>query len=308
MRQATHAETIEARSRWRTTWAPRLSLPDLLAEEAALDAHPFGATFRTMYVQEDGSDTSFTASCEVLSLPAAGGRTVWLLVCLFVPPSLRGAGAASRLVSSVVQKAKEAVPSVSAVVLFSDISPTASHKLGFVVVGGGTSADTVLPPVSGAPPPALRPVPNAASVEEVDGLLQSYCSPPSPHHLGPLINGARLDWHEEVARFRSTAGLQPALSCRGMVGPHGFVLWRVDDDELVVLVLRGEVDTTAQLLAAAQHEAAAAGLQGVRVWDDDAVWVRIPGATSAPRKGKTPMVAWVDSGLEWGGVERAAYY
>jgi 8-oxo-dGTP pyrophosphatase MutT (NUDIX family) len=305
LRAATRAELPLVRARWHALWGEGQSLPQLLAEEAALDAHPY-APRRAHLVMDCGGGgapdgAAFSASCEVHRVPVAfrgGGAPppadAWLLACVFVPEALRGRGAGCALVRAVASAA--AAAGAPALWLFSDIGAPFYEALGFRVAGGGAAFDVVLPPA-----PRRE---GGARVEDValGAPLPAppLAAPPAAGGCALRLERARAEWLLHAQALRAAAGaLPPPPPCAGARCGRAQALWRVarapdasGEAELVVLHVSGSGEEAAAVLRRAQAAAAEGGLARVRIWDaaGEGLEALVEGGERVPRVGRLPMV------------------
>ncbi len=309
LRASAAAELPLVRARWAVQWGEGLAVPTLLAEEDALDAHPYAAAGgRAHLVLEcpalgaapDGAP--FCGACEVHRLPCVLGGApagdAWLLACVFVPPPLRGRGVARALVRAVAAAA--AAAGAPALWLFSDIGAPFYEALGFSVAGGGGAYDVLLPPAAGG---------EDASVEDFSadalpvGLPAAAAGGGGGSGSALLLERARVEWLLHQERLRAGAGglRRGAAPCAGARRGRATALWRAarapdggaeDEEELLLLHFSGEGDDAAAVLRRAQAVAAGAGLARVRLWDARGAGLEtlVEGAARVPREGKLPMV------------------
>lgn len=312
---------------WAPLWGRGLLLPDLIAVEASLRAAPWAQRRQEDFVLvAAGDDKAVLASCEIYEIPAEFDGTavcVVLVASLFVEPALRRHGYARELLEGVAAAA-ERRPGCVAVLLFSDIGTGYYERLGFRALCGAAPADIVLPSLASA-------VPGVELVSAFGGLDERALNAAMPAAAPDLLalpvelERAELVTIAEASEAARRGRSPPAhRGARGEEG--GEIAWLADyeEGELVVLVLSARSPhEAAALLAAAQGEAAAAGLtKGVRLWDmpqplagGDATAVatgggaaaataaaatvygaEVDGAVRVPRTGKIPMVRALGGG------------
>jgi GNAT superfamily N-acetyltransferase len=336
VRSATVAEEDARSSLWRHLWGKHLSPAELCAREASLRESAWSASAERrvllLLLPRDGSPPAVLSSCEVYVVPALLGgtpSTVLLVATLFTEPEMRGRGFAAALLEAVAAEAA-ARPRCAGVLLFSDIGTAYYENLGFRRLGGAT--DIVLPAdaagaEAGMDAGAGEGARIAAPVVVVDpaadlGDLDEGCfnaeGETLPCDLPPrlLVLPVELQRAGFIVAFESFEAVHrglPPLARRGAsAGADGCCVWAADyeDSELLVLALRASTPAVAAaLLAAAQREAAAAGLAVVRLWAPDAAVspttaaavasavATMPGASRAERTKQLPMLrAAVDAG------------
>jgi serine/threonine protein kinase/GNAT superfamily N-acetyltransferase len=334
LRAATLPEEEARATLWQHLWGKHLSLPRLFEREGRLRAHAWSASAKreVLLLLEEGSAAAgaaggaadVLASCELYSVTATldgEPASVLLVATLFTAEERRRRGHAEELLEAVWARAASR-EGCAGVLLFSDIGAAYYERLGFRHFGG--AVDIVLPADASAGSSGGDGVSLAATLADLDEAELNLAHAGSGGLAADESKGAsegatacgllalpvellRVGFFAELERFEAEEG-RPGrgapLAHRGArCGARAACAWAADfeNDELLVLALSasGPLEAAA-LLAAAQREAAAAGLAGgVRLWEAaGASWSceDVPGARREPRKGHMPMVRPVREG------------
>jgi GNAT superfamily N-acetyltransferase len=253
----------EKRARDRLTheaWGQRLSVDDFVAREERLRAHPWAKEGMRSWLLVDGAQ--ILASCEsfeMLSfLDGKAGRTFGV-ASVYTEAALRGRGHAARMMELLV----EAVGPHHAGLLFSDVGDYYA-RMGWRML---PAFERRLPAERSSE--KLSPLVEWLSAGEIDRLWSSVDVPRARFVVWPTM--AQLDWQRERERVYAELFGRAPLAHAGARSDGGIVAWAADfkNDKLVVLHLSGRAPL---LIAAAQHQAATAGLSQVIVWDVLAGW------------------------------------
>ena len=274
----------EKRARDRLTheaWGQRLSVDDFVAREERLRAHRWARDNMRSWLLVEGAQ--ILASCEsfeMLSfLDGKPGRTFGV-ASVYTEPALRGRGHAARMMELLVG----AVGEHQAGLLFSDIGDYYA-RVGWRAL-----------PAFERSLPAERSSPNVEwlSAPAADELWPRVDVPRARFIVWPTA--AQLDWHRERERVYAELFGRAPLAHAGARTGDGVILWAADfkNDKLVVLHVSGR---SAALAAAAQQQAAVAGLSQVITWDSLAVGPDALGEQN-PRNDSLPMVLPLQPGTE----------
>jgi hypothetical protein len=285
----------EKRARDRLTheaWGQRLSVDDFVAREERLRAHPWAKDGMRSWLLVDGEQ--ILASCEsfemVSWLDGKVGRTFGV-ASVFTEQALRGRGHAARMMELLVG----AVGPHHAGLLFSDVGDYYA-RMGWRVLPSferRLSAEQSSPPVEWL------------SAGEIDRRWASVDIPRARFVVWPTVE--QLDWQRERERVYAELFGRAPLEHAGACTQSGIIVWSADfkNDKLVVLHASGRAE---HLAAAAQHQAAVAGLSHVIVWDTLAVGEDSFGEKH-PRTDSLPMVLPLTPGSEnLGYVPRAIWF
>jgi hypothetical protein len=252
VRQATAAELPLIRARWHEAWGDGRTLPELLAEEAHLDAHPFStsgarrhyvlaaapgspppaagaaggaAAAATATAGEEAAQADFFCSCEVLLTPHTAGGEAWHIACLFTPQQHRGRGHASALLRGLRTLAGGSAP----LLLYSDIGPSLYRGLGFAVPAGRHAVEDLVLPAAACSSAAGSSGSGAAAARMEDlplhtDLSQLRLPPPPPLAPGAcalVLTPQRLAWlcEGEAWRQAQLQGPPLRLPARGALLP-----------------------------------------------------------------------------------------
>jgi hypothetical protein len=273
-------------------WGQKLTIPEFVAREERLRAHPWArASMTTWLLVEDGGVLS---SCETFAmhsfLDGAAGRSFGV-ASVYTEPALRGRGHAARMMQLLPREGFQAG------ILFSDVGDYYA-RFGWRSV---PAHEWTIAPAVVAGAERLR-------ADEIDQLWNTLDVPRTRFLVWP--SAVQLDWHRE--RERAYAGLfgRAPLTHSGARSDGGVIAWAADfkNGKLVILHLQAnrEADTRA-LVAAAQAVAAEAGLAKVSCWDVLAPWPGDLGERAA-RTDSLPMVLPIAPGSEsWSFVPRAIW-
>jgi hypothetical protein len=158
------------------------------------------------------------------------------------------------------------------------------------------------------PPAAVESDAQLLKDVELDALWNTLEVPRARFLIWP--SAAQLDWHRERERAYADLFGRAPLAHAGARTAGGVVAWAADfkNEKLLILHLQadGEADTRA-LTAAAQRQAAQAGLGAVVCWDVLASWPG-PWSDKKLRTDSLPMVLPIAPGSEdWSFVPRALW-
>jgi GNAT superfamily N-acetyltransferase len=283
------------------TWGDGLPVHLHVAREARLRAGwwPRGALTTWLLCDDD----QVLASCETYRVDARvrdGIVGAFEIASLFTEPALRGRGHASVLLEQLATHLRRD-RDAAALALFSDVGSAMYERLGFVARPDWDR--TWL-----ADPAATSGV-DLFGETELSAIHARLEPPDGAFVIWPSL--PQLDWHLDRARTRLAALGRPMVDrCGARVGDDAIV-WAVDRDELLVLLLAcRSAESVAPLLLSAARAASDAGLSGVRAWETP-----VPGGwpgfcTRASRVGGLPMCKPLTTAVDprsWAFVPRAVW-
>jgi GNAT superfamily N-acetyltransferase len=285
-----------------SAWGPPLSVPDYLAREQRLRAHPWShEALRTWLLRDDAGQV--LASCETFRTDsflrdASGALTPgdsWSIASVFTEESLRGRGHATRLMDLLAAELERASSRAHAALLFSDVGPRIYARSGYQAL---PAWDWHLPAASGSP---AQGVDALLHTSDVARALTRMRQPEAPFFFWPTA--PQLDWHLERERIYAERLARPRPPAHGALAGDSTALWcgTGRGGSLLVLMLdaRSLADATA-LLQSAQRVAGQCGLSHVVLWEEPThapFLARLPGATRVARDGSLPMVRPLRAGL-----------
>jgi predicted N-acetyltransferase YhbS len=254
-------EATEAQRRVRNElswveWGKGLTVPQFVAREEHLCAHPWARRTMTSWLLVDGGEV--LSSCETYRMPAAldgAPGEAWAVASVFTEERLRGRRHASQMMELVVARARAAGALAST--LFSDVGPALYERIGY---RGRPAEDLLFPPAPGDPAAA------------VDALAHEALALEPPDDDGGLViwpSAEQLDWHLERTRQYASLLKRPALPSAGARAGAGAAQWAIDwlHERLLVLVLTAQRAHEAEaLVQAARRTAYALRLREVRLW------------------------------------------
>lgn len=294
------ASDAEKRARDEVTyavWGERLTLPQYLAREARLRAHPWASRGMETWLLCDGE--TIVSSCESFAMESRRGDvtgTSYGIASVFTEETFRGKRYATELVDRV-SGALLAREGSHAVVLYSDVGAPIYERAGFVY------------------PPRLEWWVDASAHAPVEGLLLDDAiavrrvPTTTSDEVVIVPSPEQFDWHHARERYYAEARNRRAPGRHRIAYGEDQLIVAADlkNGELLVLSAEWTADSVATLLCAAADLAWQLGLAGVRLWAPDGIAPPAFVATK-PLSSSLPMIRSAGSrALAWRDVQRGVW-
>lgn len=264
LRRATKAEEHALYAATFPVWGQTFTEAEYVHRELTLRAHPYGAAHLDTWVLADGE--AIVASLETLRIDAVTAQGErghgYGVASVFTPPSQRGKGLATRLLTGVLRRLEEEDPLARAAMLFSDVGARIYERCGFVALPGDDLAIPAAPWPDGAPadlvPLRRREVPPGRA---------------SAGQCSLIATPGRIDWlHERQALHASFVRRAVPASVGARLGEHT-VVWTANypKNTLDLLAMDADERHAPALIAAARALAHENGFSHLMIWDSEAV-------------------------------------
>ncbi len=288
-------------------WGQRLDVPQFVAREKRLRAHPWASQGMQTWLHCDGANTVLS-SCETFCMRSWHlGRygNAYAVASVFTEPALRAKGHAVTMLQELGAVLRAQDPQAQASVLYSDVGETIYNRCGYHAAGPAWDWEA----------PALEETRLDVTLLHEQRLGEALREQDRTSSFGVEIGAGQLDWHLERERAYATLLGQKRPHAHGALHASASATWCASfkEGELVVLTLDARSsDGVDAVLAAARDAAAHAGLPTVRVWETATLKQlgRPQGFQRVARDGSIPMLkplhATVDV-KEWKDVPRAIW-
>jgi hypothetical protein len=266
--RASEAEKVQRDELTHEEWGAGLSLPEYLAREQRLRAHPWSKGMATWLLR--GERGEVLSSCETFRMDSALGErgSTYAVASVFTEKRLRGKGHAARLMSLLASEdgaVQRSDSSAQSVILFSDVGPSLYQRSGFQLLPAFEWRFDASP--------AASDVDQRFSEGELASALSFVRRSADPFSISP--SAEQVDWHLERERIYSHALHRARPSSCGARAGNSVALWTASykSNELLILLLSGVDEREAfALVAEARRQAHEAKLNRVVFWDSGEPW------------------------------------